>query len=178
MSKSRLRPPHRRRPFVPAAAIGLAASLLSLCAAPVLSAPQPAPPAVMNMQPDRVTLKSVAPPLGTLVALGHPIDFRVTVEYTLGSHNVAVLALYIEMFQKSGSGCLGATHHTNGGTYTNLERGTGTRTIAVRWDGTTPKGVGAPGLLGFGANFWTSDRRQEFKAFGVLTPQKYCYPFS
>lgn len=165
-------PPHHGRAFAPAAAILLTASLISLCAVPVLSGAQPAP------QPDRVTLKSVVPAPGRPLVPGHLVDFRVTVEYALATHNVAVLGLYIEMFPKNGSGCAGGIHQTNGGTYINLVHGTGTRTITVRWNGTTPNQVGAPGSLGFGANFWTTDRSKEIKAFGILDPQHYCYPFS
>jgi hypothetical protein len=190
MSTSSPRPPYRRRSLAPAAAIVLASSLLSLCAAPVRSGPQAAPPelpvgplrpapaAVMNTHADQVTLKSVAPSPGTTLTLGHPIEFRIIVGYTLASRSVALLGLYIEMFPRQASGCAGEIHRTNGGTYTDLVHGTGTRTIVVRWPGTTTKDVGAPGHLGFGANLWTADRKQEIKTFGVLIPKTYCYSFT
>lgn len=129
----------------------------------------------MSAQPDRVTLKSATPAPPAPLTVGHPVQFHVTVTYTLSSHKVAILALYIEMFQKRG--CTGGVHGTTGGASANLVRGTGTRTIVVTWPGTAPKQLGTPGSLSFGANLWMTNR-QELKAFGILNPRQYCYPLS
>ncbi len=131
-----------------------------------------------------IRIRSILPAPGTSLKTGQVTEFEVSLGYTLGSADKAVLALYVEEYPESAKGCTGSSHQTNGATTVPVSRGEGDLVIRVTWH-RDPSGFGAKdiitsgtGFLSPGASLWTDKDESADKLiqqFGEFAD--YCYGF-
>jgi len=102
-------------------------------------------------------------PVQQAIAIGRPFTFMVTVQYSLGSADVANLNVYVEEYP-IGSGCGGPVHMTNGGSTTTITAGLGKIDARVTWNGFQPV-YAQGGFLRIGVTFSDPQTQMVFRGF-------------
>lgn len=97
------------------------------------------------------------------ITIGRPFSFRVIVQYSLGSVDVANLTIGVEEYPKE-SGCGGSVHQTNGGVTARIMRGSAKVDAKVTWNGDKPV-YGKGGFLRIGVNFSDPNTQMVFRSF-------------
>jgi len=106
------------------------------------------------------------------IAIGRPFTFIIPVRYSLSSMDIANLNVYVEEYPQ-GSGCGGPVHSTNGGSTTQITRGSGQLYARVTWNGSNPV-YSDGGFLSIGVTFSDPRTRMVFRSFPKW---RYCFPF-
>jgi hypothetical protein len=110
-----------------------------------------------------LSIAGLTHPLDRAIAIGQPFTFIVTVQYSLGSPDVANLNVYVEEYPKA-SGCGGSVHRTNGGSTTTITRGSGRIYARVTWNGYQPV-YAEGGFLRIGVTFSDPNTQMDFRSF-------------
>jgi hypothetical protein len=106
------------------------------------------------------------------ITVGRPFSFRVTVQYSLSSVDVADLNIGVEEYPKA-SGCGGSVHVTNGGITTQITRGSAKVDAKVTWNGAKPV-YGKGGFLRINVTFLDPKTKMVFRSFPNSSD---CFPF-
>lgn len=101
-------------------------------------------------------------------------SFRVQVRYSLESLDDAVLHVDVEEFQGPAAGCTGSIHMTNGGSRVPIQRGQGSKTLDVTWNGSHPVYGAKSQFVGLFVTF--SDPKTNKVIFTTFPPsQNQCF---
>lgn len=141
-----------------------------------VSNPDATPSVAQATAGDSVDIQSVVGithSLDRVITIGQPFTFKVTLQYSLGSADIADLHVYIEEYPQ-GSGCGGDVHSTNGGGTTQIRRGSGKIDTTVTWNGASPV-YGDGGFLAIGVSFSDPKTQAVLKTFPIWHD---CFRFS
>jgi len=132
------------------------------------------PEQISEWGPDSAKVIAVSPADTIQLRDGQPVEFEVSIHYSLRSRGRAVLAVYAERYATGRRMCDDSVRHqTEGGAYILLKRGEGDVKTRFRWHESSKVPRGAASLA-FGMNLWTEEDGRPVRPALQAFPQSFC----